>query len=395
MSNLDMGAVPAPPPPLELKVAQPQIVTDEKAVSKEIAVMPEAKTKAAALADNFVAELVALSPNSPQFREKYTSVTSIGNREIVASSEVSSRILDRPSRQRKGDSAQVKVAGTLGDLRRTITDLDPNRADLSGAKRLLKWLPGGNKIDEYFDRYRTSQDHLNAIIRALASGQDDLRKDNAAIEVESQHMWDLMVKLKEYAELGAELDQRVEAKANELEAAGNADAAKALRSDVLYAIRQRRQDIATQLAVSMQGYLALGIVSKNNDELIRGVDRAQGTTVAALRTAIIVSEALATQKLVLDQVTALHSTTEELLVGTAAQLRDQGAEIQKQAASSGISPEALGKAFDSVFQAMDELDRFHLEANQSFLTTLNALDTQVNRAKGYVDRAHGNRAIES
>ncbi|WP_233225980.1 toxic anion resistance protein, partial [Amycolatopsis sp. CA-126428] len=39
----------------------------------------------------------------------------------------------------------------------------------------------------------------------------------------------------------------------------------------------RRQDPLAQLAVSAQGHLALDLVRKNNDELIRGVERAVST----------------------------------------------------------------------------------------------------------------------
>ena len=99
-------------------------------------------------------------------------------------------------------------------------------------------------------------------------------------------------------------------------------------------IRQRRQDILTQMAVAVQGYLALDLVKKNNVELIRGVDRAQTTTVAALRTAVIVSQALSQQKIVLDQITALNTTTANVIDATGTMLRVQTAEILKQAAAS-------------------------------------------------------------
>ena len=65
---------------------------------------------------------------------------------------------------------------------------------------------------------------------------------------------------------------------------------------------QRVQDLLTQMAVTVQGYLALDLVKKNNVELIKGVDRASTTTVAALRTAVTVAQALVGQKLVLDQI---------------------------------------------------------------------------------------------
>ena len=95
------------------------------------------------------------------------------------------------------------------------------------------------------------------------------------------------------------------------------------------------------MAVAVQGYMALDLIRKNNLELIKGVDRAQTTTVAALRTAVIVSQALSRQKLVLDQITALNATTSTLIESTSNQLRIQGAEINQQAASSTIDVQKL------------------------------------------------------
>ena len=77
-----------------------------------------------------------------------------------------------------------------------------------------------------------------------------------------------MGKLGEYNELATALDAAVEDKVAELEAAGRTEDANALRSDALFPIRQRRQDIMTQMAVAVQGYMALDLVRKNNLELI-------------------------------------------------------------------------------------------------------------------------------
>ena len=43
---------------------------------------------------------------------------------------------------------------------------------------------------------------------------------------------------------------------------------------MLFYVRQKHQDLLTQLAVSIQSYLAIDIIIKNNIELIKGVDRA-------------------------------------------------------------------------------------------------------------------------
>jgi uncharacterized protein YaaN involved in tellurite resistance len=408
MSDLDLDAAggstaSAPAAPAAAPVAAPgglvlsppapvPVVQEEQAVGA----IPLDDTKKGELAQRaaaFANELAGIDPHSPAFTQKVDSITSMGDKELRASAAVSNRMLDRPAAVVKagrgggapGD-AQTRVANTLVDLRTTVTELDPNRADLSGAKKVLKWLPGGDRIQRYFAKYETAQTHLNAIIKALDSGQDDLRKDNAAIETEKANMWTTMTKLSEYSQLAAALDEAVSQKVAELEAAGNTEEADSLKADALFAIRQRRQDIMTQLAVSVQGYMALDLVRKNNVELIKGVDRAQTTTVSALRTAVIVSQALARQKLVLDQITALNTTTSNLIEATSNQLRVQGAEINQQAASSTIDIQKLQAAFDNVFQTMDAIDTFRAQAVDSMSQTVTALEGQIERARPYLER---------
>jgi hypothetical protein len=52
-------------------------------------------------------------------------------------------------------SAPTITEGTVGITAplatATITDLDPNRADLTGAKKVLKYLPGGDRVQKYFE----------------------------------------------------------------------------------------------------------------------------------------------------------------------------------------------------------------------------------------------------
>ncbi|WP_405433807.1 toxic anion resistance protein [Micromonospora sp. NBC_00617] len=399
MSELDLGtsatpAVPASPGggALVLTPPEPVVVVQKEQAAGAVAVDDAKQRELRSRAEAFAAELAALDTRSPAFSDKVSAITSMGEREIRASASVSSRMLERPAaavrsgRGGGGSDAQTRVANTLADLRSTVTELDPARADLTGSKRVLKFLPGGDRLQRYFARYQSAQSHLNAIIKALDSGQDELRKDNASIETEKANMWAMMAKLAEYNELATALDTAVEAKVAALEAAGRSEDANGLRSDALFPIRQRRQDIMTQMAVAVQGYMALDLVRKNNIELIKGVDRAQTTTVAALRTAVIVAQALARQKLVLDQITALNTVTSDLIESTSVQLRTQGAQISQQAASTTIDIGKLQAAFDNIFQTMDALDTFRSQALDSMAQTVNALEGQIERAKPYLER---------
>ena len=157
--------------------------------------------------------------------------------------------------------------------------------------------------------------------------------DNAAIDVERQKLWEAMGNLEQMIHISKTLDERLEDKAAELDATDPAKA-KAIRETALFYVRQRTQDLLTQMAVSVQGYLALDLVKKNNVELVKGVDRASTTTVGALRTAVTVAEAMTNQRLVLrpdHRAQPDHRRTSS--IRPARMLRDQTGKIHEQAAS--------------------------------------------------------------
>jgi uncharacterized protein YaaN involved in tellurite resistance len=246
-------------------------------------------------------------------------------------------------------------------------------------------IPFGDKIEDYFRKYQSAQSHLDGILHALRNGQDELGKDNAALNLEKQQLWDAMGRLNQYVYVAERLDARLSAAIAELEAT-NPDKAKAFREDVLFYVRQKHQDLLTQLAVSIQNYLAIDIVIKNNIELIKGVDRASTTTVSALRTAVIVAQALSNQKLVLDQITALNTTTSGMIERTSEMLRDNSVAIQQQAASATIGLPQLQAAFANIYATMDAIDTFKVEALDNMAATIGTLETEVTKSRSYLDR---------
>ena len=155
---------------------------------------------------------------------------------------------------------------------------------------------------------------------------------------------------------------------------------------MLFYTRQKVTDLLTQMSVNIQGYLALDLIRKNNLELMKGVDRASTTTVSALRTAVIVAQALANQKLVLDQIGALNTTTGNLIASTSEMLRDQSAAIYQQAASSTVEIAKLQQAFANIYHTMDAIADFKTKALESMQTTVNTLTDEVGKSRTYLDR---------
>lgn len=342
------------------------------------------------MVDEFVESVVGIDVRSPEFTQKTESIRTMGDADIRAAANVSNRMLDTPLRSmsRAGAfSTTSQVSNTLRDLRRQVEELDPSKA--TGVRRLLGVIPFGDKLRDYFRRYESAQSHMNAILTSLYHGQDELRRDNAALEQEKVHLWETMQRLAQYVYVAEHLDASMTAKVNAIKAS-DPPRAEALEQDVLFYVRQKHQDLLTQLAVSIQGYLAIDLVRRNNLELIKGVDRATTTTVAALRTAVIVAQALANQKLVLDQVTALNTTTSNLIQSTSELLASQTVAINEQAASSTIGVDRLQAAFANIYQTMDAIDSFKSQALTSMQTTIDTLTAEIQRSQAYLERARRN-----
>ncbi|KAK0352652.1 MAG: toxic anion resistance protein [Pseudomonadota bacterium] len=361
------------------------VVAPEKAAGL-VPIDEEKRSKLDEKVDAFIDDLVAQDANSPAFGQRVDQLTNMGRKEIAEAAGHSNRFLDRPVRAMDSDN---KVGADLAELRRTVEDLDPGkRGTLTAPKKLFGIIPFGNKMRDYFDSYKSSQTHINSILGSLASGKDVLIKDNAAIDVERQNMWQTMGKLEQMIHISKTMDARLESKALELDST-DPTKAKAIRESALFYIRQRTQDLLTQMAVTVQGYLALDLVKKNNVELVKGVDRASTTTVAALRTAVTVAQALVGQRLVLEQITALNTTTANIIDSTGELLKSQTAQIHEQAASSTIPIETLQRAFQNIYDTMDNIDTFKLKALENMKTTVTVLSNEVEKSKGYIARSEG------
>ena len=381
------AAMPLQPPATLTLTAPdaPAVITETQAPAMAPQVEATQVPVLDAKVDEFLQALNSAEEKSPTFTAQADAVRSMGDADIRKAAETSNRLLNAPVRALKegGLSEGSKVGQTLLQLRRTVEDLDPGKA--RGSKKFLGMIPFGDQVTDYFRRYQSSQQQLNGILHALRSGQDELTKDNVALNMEKQNLWTVMGRLNQYVYIAERLDARLSAQVAELQFS-DPEKAKALGQDVLFYVRQKHQDLLTQLAVSIQSYLAIDIIIKNNIELIKGVDRASTTTISALRTAVIVAQALGNQKLVLDQITALNTTTSQMIQRTSEMLKENSARIQEQAASSTIGLEQLQAAFANIYSTMDSIDEFKARALDTMAQTIGVLEGEVVKSKDYLER---------
>lgn len=377
----------------ELKLTPPEPmppITPEKAAGL-VPLSTDQKSKLEERVDGFIDDLIAQDENSPEFGKRIDQITNMGRKEMLDAANQSNRFLDRPIKAMDRDT---NIGQSLIELRTTVEKLDPSANGKLLNKRGFFDKIFGSKINNYFAQYRSAQTHIGGILTALSNGKDELLMDNAAIDVERRKLWEAMGKLEQMIHVAGTLDRRLEEKAAELDSSNPAKA-KVIRENALFYARQRTQDLLTQMAVTVQGYLALDLVKKNNVELVKGVERASTTTVGALKTAITVAQAMTNQKLVLEQITALNTTTANIIDGTSQMLKDNTARIHEQAASSTIPVETLQRAFQNIYDTMDAIDTFKLKALDTMKATVTTLEGEVVKSKGYIARAEGATQAQS
>ena len=380
---------PETSPVITLEAPQPVAVVPQdeadQLVKLDLTKVPELDAKV----NDFVMHVLQTPVNTSVFDEKVNAIHQLGSAEIRASAQIANRMLDRPAKSMdKALFDNSPIAKSLTELRSVVEDLDPTRqGSLSSPRKFLGIIPMGKSVQDYFRKYQSSQTHINAIIESLYHGKDELMKDNASIEQEKVNMWALMQSLRQYIYVGQKIDERLEQKIGELEAT-DPEKARVVKEELLFYVRQKNMDFLTQLAVNIQGYLALDMIRKNNLELIKGVDRATTTTIAALRTAVMVSQALSSQKLVLDQINALNSTTSSLIESTSVMLKRQTAQVHEQASGSSVGLEKLQKSFNHIYETMQAIDAFKVKALGNMQQTLNVLTQEVDRAQTYLDRTN-------
>lgn len=380
---------PETSPVITLEAPQPVAVVPQdeadQLVKLDLTKVPELDAKV----NDFVMHVLQTPVNTSVFDEKVKAIHQLGSAEIRASAQIANRMLDRPAKSMdKALFDNSPIAKSLTELRSVVEELDPSRqGSLSSPRKFLGIIPMGKSVQDYFRKYQSSQNHINAIIESLYHGKDELMKDNASIEQEKVNMWALMQSLRQYIYVGQKIDERLEQKIGELEAT-DPEKARVVKEELLFYVRQKNMDFLTQLAVNIQGYLALDMIRKNNLELIKGVDRATTTTIAALRTAVMVSQALSSQKLVLDQINALNSTTSSLIESTSVMLKRQTAQVHEQASGSSVDLEKLQKSFNHIYETMHAIDAFKVKALGNMQQTLHVLTQEVDRAQTYLERTN-------
>ncbi len=333
----------------------------KEAVEKELAVSPERTDTVQQTAEEKAKEILGTDITLFEDRKAVLSAIESFGSDLMQKSESKNKILSRRMDSlAKGGAEAGEVSKALAELAERMRGLDPSGIDFDQKGFLGKLV---NPVKRYFDKFKTADAEIADIVKSLDSGKNMLKNDNITLEIEESDMRQLTRQLNERIALGNALDKYLSnAIENKKLEGGDEEKVKFIEEEILFPLRQRIMDFQQVQIVSQQGIAAMEIVRRNNNELIRAVERAKTVTITSLRTAVTVAGALYNQKLVLEKVSVLNESTNQMIASTSAMLKNQGAEIQKQASEAMISTDTLKQAFEDTLQAMDDIENYRLEA---------------------------------
>jgi len=392
MAQTDTATTATTAPTFQL--TPPEVITPVPAESAPAAVPLAADTARAVDAQvaRFIDALMTENVHSTEFKAKLDSAFALGREEISsASSLMQGRFL-----QRNFIGAEETPAyQAIGEIRGLLDTLNPGKeGDLLAPNKILGVIPFGNKLKAYFRKFESAGNQLQKAIEQLYAAKDEVQLDIADIEATRGKLWDSMQKLAAAAQFARALDERLAERVTSLKAS-DPERAKALEQEVLFYARQNLQDILTQQAVCVNGYLALDVLKKTGREMMNGCNRVATTGMSALAVAQTVARATGNQVATMDMLKGVNATIGALIEQTGKQLNTHVERTAEFATNPMIGIETMQSMFDQTFKAMDAMDTFRSKAIDVMGKNNEIIRQQVAKSEGYVDRVRQQRAREA
>jgi len=376
------------------QLTPPEVIVPVPAESAPATVPLAAATASAVDAQvaRFIEALMTENLHSTEFKSKLDSAFALGREEISsAAGLMQGRFL-----QRNFIGAEETPAyQAIGEIRGLLDTLNPGKeGDLLAPNKLLGVIPYGNKLKSYFRKFESAGNQLQKAVEQLYAARDDVQLDIADIEATRGKLWESMQKLAAAAQFARSLDQRLAERVTALKAT-DPERAKALEQEVLFYARQNLQDILTQQAVCVNGYLALDVLKKTGREMMNGCNRVATTGMSALAVAQTVARATGNQVATMDMLKGVNATIGTLIEQTGKQLNTHVERTAEFATNPMIGIETMQSMFDQTFQAMDAMDSFRSKAIEVMGRNNEIILGQIAKSEGYVDRVRQQRAKEA
>lgn len=363
----------------------PEVMTpvSEQMAKTAVPLTDDLKNAVEEQVDRFMQGLLTEDLQSDGFKARLDSAFALGREEISIASTLMQGRLMQANFIGMEDSSAFKA---IQEMRGHLDGLNPGKeGDLFQAKKLFGLIPYGNKLQSYFRKYQGAAGQLQKSMQQLYAARDDMQRDVIDIEATRQKLWEAMQKLNAAIHFAETLDRRLYERVQILKTT-DALRAQALEQEVLFYARQNLQDMLTQQAVCTNGYLALDVLKKTGREMMNGCSRVATTGMSALAVAQTLARATGNQMKVMDALSGINSTIENLVAETGRQLNQHADKVGQFAQNPMLGIDKLKEMFEQTFKAMDAMDTFRSKAIDVMGQNNHILQQQLQKAEHYLDK---------
>ena len=378
--------------PLNLKLAG--TAEAQKALEQELARKME-DPAIAKIADQFIGDLLKMEEHQAEGQKELAeSLDALG---IETQKKAgNSEMLRQPIRNLETSKEGAHVSDCLINLKTEITKINPNQFTFSRGwlVEMFGWIPGvGTTIEKYLSKFLTSKEIIEAIRSSLVQGRLQLQRNNEILHDDMVAMRNITIDMQKYIRLGQALMERLYKERDKLPE-GHWKR-QLIEEELIFKLQQRVEDLQESVVVNQQGVITFDLLVKNNSELIRGINRTETNTLAALNIAVAAATALADQERNMKAIQSTRKITEDLIMGNAQTLKTKGVEIHKMASGTNLDVEKLGKAFDLTLQAMDDVANFRREAIEIQRVQIGKYHLQIEKGEAAIQKLERGKSIRA
>lgn len=256
------------------------------------------------------------------------------------------------------DTASNDIAKTLVSLSNEVSNINPNKHNLS-AKSILSMIPFiGTPINKYLKKFRTASSLIDEILNSLDEGEKLLRDDNTVLQHDKDKYKASALELQRKALVMQHVINAIE---KNIESLGDTEK-EFYVNNLMLNLQKKIRSIYEILIVTQEGFLSNDFIINTNWELIDSISNVKVVTKRALEIGVSMLVALENQKNVIEAVEKTKEATNKLIVGNAKRMNEQGTKIYEKAGKATLNVESLKEAFRNIDEALTKINTLKTEA---------------------------------
>jgi uncharacterized protein YaaN involved in tellurite resistance len=270
------------------------------------------------------------------------------------------------------------IPKTLLDLRKVVSELDPNSLQATGMKRIMFKVFKKNPMETYVHKYQSIDKQIEEIIKSLLVGRDNLREDSVGLEMLKEQSQQKIHALDKQVYLGKKLADMLEVEKQNPERQKDIP----LINDALEKILVRTRNMQQAKSVLLQSIASVDIIKKNNEKLTEAIRNAITMTQNVVTVSAAIQLALTNQRKTIDAVNATNEAIESMILSNSQALKQNTEETTKLLENPAIGMEKLRESFQNVFAAIEASERSTeriIESSKMFVKELDSFNDEMKK----------------